>query len=576
MRISHLVFVAAAMTAAALSTVPAPALASSDIDLENRRDAARAHAAAIRAAWTAIDGWITRTPRTGDPDQTGVRAPYVWAGPGDLPSHAPSGLWLGEWTDRGLSFRYCDDVLAVFAAHERLAGTDMRTVQTEGGLQWITGGQAWGTPQSGQPTVSIPSCMTLPSGRVALVAASLDPFGWENTHRENDHTDWSLGCPAPGGDPSATAGEVRYRQTVSREMHPWANVRMETLTGGPRWPATCAARVSGTFDWGGRTGVPLPEHGECHPQGDPGTAASRNHLAAAVMNDSCQRPVDIRGTEAPRWHHYDLLCSAASSPATVTGGASSYSTPVSEADGSIFYKDDRSFGSGSDGQGYARTGLPYPTPLTPTAPACATSSYCPSPFTSGGSVGDRTQLRKERWIWKEEKPGWDSAASRPYGWSRSHSRTYTEPGAIAGTGVTGVAKGDSWVQEDFVGCYRSETDSSCASRCSCPDGYTGGVPSGHPEIRWYYHEHDGRSGSNPHIIQVDTCACSACAFVPVNIDLDGDGEPDGADTDGDGSIDAPATEESMDTVDSFGAPEDMGGDPDAGQDGDDSSTEGFG
>ena len=84
------------------------------------------------------------------------------------------------------------------------------------------------------------------------------------------------------------------------------------------------------------------------------------------------------------------------------------------------------------------------------------------------------------------------------------------------------------------GCYDEQIDSPCASRCSCPAGHTGGVPSGFPEIRWYYHEHDPLEGGNPHIKRQDTCACTACVAPPPSggctgtwVDTDGDGVSDG-------------------------------------------------
>ena len=511
-----------------------------NIDWDNTRDAARAHSSAIKLAWGALSSWIERRPQGSDPDLTQVRGPHLWrSGPGSpglaavITTGAPGGVppvWNPGWTERGLSFRFCDQVLAVYAT-EPLRGADMPTVAVEGGLQIIRGSIAKGTPQSGYATVAIPPCMALPSGHVALVATSVDPFGWTATRRRNDHDDWERGCPMPGGAADATVGKVRYAQTRPIEIHPWSGADMD------RWPDQCRARpaAGGTFIYAGPvygavTGT-LPQHGECDPFGPESVGA---HIAAAVQNDGCRKPTLIGGTRQPRWHFWDTLCREADSgnTAAIDGGASTHAGVVPETDGSVFLKE-------SDYRG-----VPFP-PNLPAIPACEPRSWCPAPYADGGNVGDRTLIEKRRSLWKQSAPGLVAAGTWNWGTGSRYRRDYIEPGGAASTGVIGVTKGDKWIQENFNGCYDEQVDSSCASRCSCPSGHTGGVPSGFPEIRWYYHEHDPASASNPHIIRQDTCACTACVFIPVLMCGGGDcspgDTPDGADTTGDGMADSAAS-----------------------------------
>ena len=143
-----------------------------------------------------------------------------------------------------------------------------------------------------------------------------------------------------------------------------------------------------------------------------------------------------------------------------------------------------------------------------------------------------------------EAPHEGRASSPLRVWTRTKTRNYPEPPNLGSTptAVPGVALGEMGIRENFTGCYEERVDSPCASRCSCPSGWTGGESSGHPEIRWYHHGHDPQSGGNPHIIQVDTCACSPCTFIPVIVCPDCGESDHSADTDGDGEADASEAE----------------------------------
>ena len=510
------------------------------------RDAARAQASAIREAWAALAGWITRDPRgqplefASDVDEAeDERAPWEWldgVASNGLPNavwHSdlskPPPVWKQSWTDRGLSFRYCEDVLAVYADSEELRGTDQRTVQVEGGLQWTTASGLEGSPQKGyQEVTTLPACMSLPADRVALVGVVLDPFGWRNTKRRNTTVRWELACTdgrvkgqtyeqGPGGSnieitDEISVGEVQFRQTVPVELHPWTGADMA------RWPEDCHERMNGEFEYAdthqpGVTervipdaypdGAPFAWHGQCDPANPSGSADDKGgtlkalsspagpklyeddhllpdgnaiNIADAAIYVGCKKQVKIEDLSedapekhhvSPRWHFYDTLCrEAVDGPtAAVDGGASSYQVPISEradgADPAPFFKEDKTI-KGSQTWlppkgGYASTGEPYPTPSKPDIPACARQSYCPAPYDNGGAIGTRLEVRKHRFVWKEDKAGWDGA-SAPGVWTEETdppAALYDEPGAAA-EGNPGVFQGDTFIQEDFSACYDIE------------------------------------------------------------------------------------------------------------------------
>lgn len=550
MRRSHLV-AAAVMIAAALSHTPVPSQAASEIDWNNKRDAARAHATAIQQAWSRLAAWIERRPReaalradaTDDPDLTGVRGPHIWLdGPnsqglragqrfavvtmGIPPDVRPT--WNPVWTDRGLSFAFCDQVLAVYAEADVLRGTDMPTVAVEGGLQIIRGAEARGTPQSGYPSMTIPDCMRpsllgadgLPAnGHVALVATAIDPFHWTATKRRNEHDDWELPCTA-AGHPATWRGKVRYAQTRPIELHPWARPPADM----DRWPALCRDRpaAGGTFSYTGPvygtvTGV-LPEHGQCDP---PGTA--NTHMSGAIVNDGCRAPTLIGGRRGARWHFFDTLCQEADTDGIVR-------------DGSVWH-------GPRAGQGISPVppgregwdGVPY-APALPALPACSVRAIDCSdggaPYSDGfdtpaghnpgpggsGSPGTRTLIEKRRALWKESEASVDSWTSGPgsgaWTWGTGPRYRREHDG--------GEGLGNKWFRRSFAGCYEQQIEHTC----TCAAGYEA---SG-AKVYWDFHPHDGRG----RVFKGDNCACT---FIPVWVDEDGDGQSDGVDTDGDGDAD---------------------------------------
>ena len=142
------------------------------------RTEALAHAGAVESAWRRLETWIL--------DES--PGPAGW--PGAVPPAATG--WQAEWTGRGLEARYCEDVLLVYLAPERLKGTgrDHRAVHAAphaygGGdrpvLHWLEGGAAKGG--EGRASVALPACLSetaqggpLPSGRAALAGTVHDPF----------------------------------------------------------------------------------------------------------------------------------------------------------------------------------------------------------------------------------------------------------------------------------------------------------------------------------------------------------------------------------------------------------------
>ena len=86
----------------------APAMAQVAVDERVYRQEALAHARAVEAAWRRLETYILEESA----------GPAELAG-GALPAAAG---WQGDWTERGLEARYCEDTLLVYLAPERLKG----------------------------------------------------------------------------------------------------------------------------------------------------------------------------------------------------------------------------------------------------------------------------------------------------------------------------------------------------------------------------------------------------------------------------------------------------------------------
>ena len=162
----------AALLASSPAVLPHPLLAATSVEIFNQE--ALSHAHAIEAAWHRLEQHVLHESSSAT----------NWAG-----AHPPAAAgWRDGWTHRGLGARYCDGVLLVYAAMDRLkgVGNDQRSVRLAphlfstdyprpAPLHWLAGSKATGGP--GRADLDLPSCMTgLPSGRVALAGHVTDPF----------------------------------------------------------------------------------------------------------------------------------------------------------------------------------------------------------------------------------------------------------------------------------------------------------------------------------------------------------------------------------------------------------------
>ncbi|MCY4590754.1 MAG: hypothetical protein OXE86_09400 [Alphaproteobacteria bacterium] len=446
----------------------APLLASSWATAQTAEVAAQAHAAAIRAAWDRLAGFVRGQPAGTVP----ARLPYGWSSAGAVPAGAG---WLAEWSDRGLDLRYCEGVLLVFAASADLVAVDQRTVQALGGLQWLDGGTARGMTQAGSVDIALPACMgTLPDRRVALAGRVVDPFAWDATRTRLAVDRWRLACPPPG-KPAETLGYRQFRQLRPVEVHPWDGTDLA------RWPASCTDRRGATFTWGGQT-MPLPARARCDPEGETGT-----EIAGAEVMEVCSRPYDPQGNNEPRWHLNDRFCAEAE--------AAGVSTTL---DGSTWH--------GPPRKAYAGPTSGHPSPVTPPVPSCRMEAHCPSGYTDGGAAGQALRIRKYRYAWRGASI--QEADNRNPSW---HQSDCTQPNCEGGKAVriyleqrNPGATGDGFLydgSENFAGCYRREVQSA-----SCPGGET---PSGSLITR-VYHPDDGRGT----VVISDTRVCTPTSSPP--------------------------------------------------------------
>ena len=165
-----------------------PVIAATPDDIADQE--ALAHAHALEGAWHRLETFIR--------DESTSLTRWT-AGP-------PATPWRDSWTRRGLSARYCDGILIVYADPERLKGVgrNQRSVRLAPHLQsddvppppplhWLAGSRAIGGP--GRADVVLPACMTgLPSGRVALAGEVDDPFAVVTTTLDREREIRS--CPA--------------------------------------------------------------------------------------------------------------------------------------------------------------------------------------------------------------------------------------------------------------------------------------------------------------------------------------------------------------------------------------------
>ena len=211
------------------------------------RQLALGHAAAIENAFGSVAERIrvTDVGNLWDDEWDGVSDPAV------------SDWWLHSWTRRGLTARYCDGVLAVYASKDELkgVGVDQTAVQVapvvygnaRSGLQLITQGSRVYSGAHGREGGSLPGCMPIPSTtgeRVALVSTVADPkvtpvgLRWENQDR-------TVECTAPDTGTMVERRRVPIQVTAVENCPPATpncNDLRELAATPPAWPVDCAGR----------------------------------------------------------------------------------------------------------------------------------------------------------------------------------------------------------------------------------------------------------------------------------------------------------------------------------------------
>lgn len=239
-------FLWAAIAALALGGVATVQAQSGDPDRVDRQ-AALLNAASIENAFRSVERRIRVTD-----------AGNLWADEWTGLVHPPSGAWwLSSWTERGLTARYCEGVLAVYAATDELKGVgrDQRAVQVapvvsgngRSGLHLITRGSRLFRGAHGRQDGSLPACMAIPSttgDRVGLVLAVADPkltptgLRWETEDR-------TVSCLAPDTGTMVERRRIPIQVTAVTDCPaatPNCNDLREFAPVPPAWPADCATR----------------------------------------------------------------------------------------------------------------------------------------------------------------------------------------------------------------------------------------------------------------------------------------------------------------------------------------------
>ncbi len=241
-------FLWAAIAALALGGVATVQAQSGDPDRVDRQ-AALLNAASIENAFRSVERRIRVTD-----------AGNLWADEWTGLVHPPSETWwLSSWTERGLTARYCEGVLAVYAATDELKGVgrDQRAVQVapvvsgngRSGLHLITRGSRLFRGAHGRQDGSLPGCMPVPSttgDRVGLVLAVADPkltatgLRWETEDR-------TVSCLAPDTGTMVERRRIPVQVTAVTDCPaamPNCNDLRELAPAPPAWPADCATRAT--------------------------------------------------------------------------------------------------------------------------------------------------------------------------------------------------------------------------------------------------------------------------------------------------------------------------------------------
>ncbi len=240
---------ATALLALVFAGLASGAMAQTGDPDRTRQQEALAHAVAIQSAWQSVEARIrvTDVANLWEDEWTGLAAP-------------PSGSWwLSSWTERGLTARYCEGVLAVYAGQDELKGLGRghREVQVapvlhggdRTGLHVILANTRIARGAHGRDDTALPACMGIPStaeDRVGLVGAVADPIRtvtgirWETETRD-------VACPGSPADTFREARQVPIQVTALTDCPaatPNCNDLSETAPSAPHlWPRDCALRA---------------------------------------------------------------------------------------------------------------------------------------------------------------------------------------------------------------------------------------------------------------------------------------------------------------------------------------------
>ncbi len=236
-----------ALLALAFAGIASGVLAQTGDPDRTRQQEALAHAVAIQNAWTSVETRIrvTAADDLWTEDWTGRAAP-------------PSGdWWLSSWTERGLTARYCEGVLAVYAATDELKGLGRghREVQVapvrygtaRTGLHVILKNTRIARGAHGRDDTVLPSCMSIPStaeDRVGLVGVVADPIRtvtgirWETETR-------NVACPGSTTDTFREARQVPIQTTDILGSGETEGRDLSVTAPGVShlWPRDCALRA---------------------------------------------------------------------------------------------------------------------------------------------------------------------------------------------------------------------------------------------------------------------------------------------------------------------------------------------
>ncbi len=240
---------ATALLALAFAGIASGAMAQTGDPDRTRQQEALAHAVAIQSAWQSVEARIRVTDAANlwEDEWTGLAAP-------------PSGSWwLSSWTERGLTARFCEGVLAVYAAEDELKGLGRghREVQVapvlhgggRTGLHVILANTRIARGAHGRDDTALPTCMGVPStgeDRVGLVGLVADPVRTVTGIRWETETQ-DVACPGSPADTFREARQVPIQVTALTNCPaatPECNDLSETAPSAPHlWPRDCALRA---------------------------------------------------------------------------------------------------------------------------------------------------------------------------------------------------------------------------------------------------------------------------------------------------------------------------------------------